>query len=660
MKSLSIDLETFSDVDLNKSGVYRYTESPAFEILLFGFARDDDPVTVLDLTAGDTVPEDVLNALTDETVTKWAFNASFERICLSAYLRKYYPERFVTYSIPEDSVRNYLDPASWRCSMIWSAYLGLPLSLKGVGEALDLEEQKMAEGKELLRYFCTPCKPTKANGGRTRNLPSDAPDKWEVFKKYNCRDVEVEMSIKKHLRNFPVPESVWEEYHIDQEINDRGILVDLEMAEQAIAIDSRSRAALTEKLQKLTGLSNPNSVVQMKDWLSAHGLKTDTLGKKAVASLLETAPDDLKEVLKLRQQIAKSSVKKYQAMQNAACRDHRARGMFQFYGANRSGRFSGRLIQLQNLPQNHMPDLAEARALVKNGDYDSLDLLYDSVPNVLSELIRTAFIPRPGMKFIVSDFSSIEARVLAYLSGEQHTMDSFARGEDIYCATASAMFHKPVVKHGVNGELRQKGKIAVLACGYGGSVGALKAMGALDMGLQEEELQPIVDAWRAANPHITKFWWDVDRAVKEVIRTKGTREVRGIRFFYKSQMLFVHLPSGRDLAYVKPMIQPNQYGGESITYMGIGSTKKWERIESYGPKIVENITQAFSRDILCYAMRTLSHCFICAHVHDELIIECGMDVSVDAVCKQMGRTPPWAPGLLLRADGYECEFYKKD
>ena len=660
MKSLSIDLETFSDVDLNKSGVYRYTESPAFEILLFGFARDNDPVTVLDLTAGDTVPKDVLDALTDETVTKWAFNASFERICLSAYLRKYYPERFVTYSIPEDSVRNYLDPASWRCSMIWSAYLGLPLSLKGVGEALDLEEQKMAEGKELLRYFCTPCKPTKANGGRTRNLPSDAPDKWEVFKKYNRRDVEVEMSIKKHLRNFPVPESVWEEYHIDQEINDRGILVDLEMAEQAIAIDSRSRASLTEKLKKLTGLSNPNSVVQMKDWLSAHGLKTDTLGKKAVASLLETAPDDLKEVLKLRQQIAKSSVKKYQAMQNAACRDHRARGMFQFYGANRSGRFSGRLIQLQNLPQNHMPDLAEARALVKNGDYDSLDLLYDSVPNVLSELIRTAFIPRPGMKFIVSDFSSIEARVLAYLSGEQHTMDSFARGEDIYCATASAMFHKPVVKHGINGELRQKGKIAVLACGYGGSVGALKAMGALDMGLQEEELQPIVDAWRAANPHITKFWWDVDRAVKEVIRTKGTREVRGIRFFYKSQLLFIHLPSGRDLAYVKPMIQPNQYGGESITYMGIGSTKKWERIESYGPKIVENITQAISRDILCYAMRTLSHCFICAHVHDELIIECGMDVSVDAVCEQMGRTPPWAPGLLLRADGYECEFYKKD
>lgn len=660
MKSLSIDLETFSDVDLNKSGVYRYTESPAFEILLFGFARDDDPVTVLDLTAGDTVPEDVLDALTDETMTKWAFNASFERICLSAYLRKYYPERFVTYSIPEDSVRNYLDPASWRCSMIWSAYLGLPLSLKGVGEALDLEEQKMAEGKELLRYFCTPCKPTKANGGRTRNLPSDAPDKWEVFKKYNRRDVEVEMSIKKHLRNFPVPESVWEEYHIDQEINDRGILVDLEMAEQAIAIDSRSRASLTEKLKKLTGLSNPNSVVQMRDWLSAHGLKTDTLGKKAVASLLETAPDDLKEVLKLRQQIAKSSVKKYQAMQNAACRDHRARGMFQFYGANRSGRFSGRLIQLQNLPQNHMPDLAEARALAKSGDYDSLDLLYDSVPNVLSELIRTAFIPRPGMKFIVSDFSSIEARVLAYLSGEQHTIDSFAKGEEIYCATASAMFHKPVVKHGVNGELRQKGKIAVLACGYGGSVGALKAMGALDMGLQEEELQPIVDAWRAANPHITKFWWDVDRAVKQVIRTKGTREVRGIRFFYKSQMLFIHLPSGRDLAYVKPMIQPNQYGGESITYMGIGSTKKWERIESYGPKIVENITQAISRDILCYAMRTLSHCFICAHVHDELIIECGMDVSVDAVCEQMGRTPPWAPGLLLRADGYECEFYKKD
>ena len=660
MNTLSIDLETFSSVNLTKSGVYRYTESPDFEILLFGFARDDDPVTVLDLASGDRIPDDVLSALTDENVIKWAFNASFERICLSAYLRRYYPDCFYSYSIPQDSVGAYLDPSSWRCSMIWSAYLGLPLSLKGAGASLGLSEQKMTEGKELIRYFCVPCKSTKTNGGRTRNLPKDAPDKWEVFKAYNKRDVEVECAIKEKLRNYPVPDFVWDEYHLDQEINDRGILVDLEMVDQALRIDETSRTSLTNELQQLTGLSNPNSVSQLKTWLNTHGVQADTLGKKAVKALLETVPPDIREVLLLRQQLAKSSIKKYQAMKNAACIDHRARGMFQFYGANRSGRFSGRLIQLQNLPQNHMSDLAEARALVKKGDYQTLNLLYDSVPNVLSELIRTAFIPKPGDKFIVSDFSAIEARVLSWLAGETWRNDVFKRGEDIYCASATAMFHVPVVKHGVNGHLRQKGKIAELALGYGGSVGALKAMGALEMGMKEDELKPLVDLWRHSNPHITKLWWDVDRAVKKAIRQKRSTKIAGIYFTCKSQMLFITLPSGRNLAYVKPEIRPNQYDSESITYMGVGSTKKWERIESYGPKFVENITQAISRDILCYSMDTLRSCFIVAHVHDELIIECDKRMSLDVVCKQMSRTPPWTPGLLLRADGYECEFYQKD
>jgi DNA polymerase len=660
MNTLSIDLETYSSVNLAKSGVYRYTESPDFEILLFGFARDDDPVTVLDLASGDRIPDFILSALTDENVTKWAFNASFERICLSAYLRRNYPALFYTYSIPQDAVGAYLDPSSWRCSMIWSAYLGLPLSLKGAGAALGLSEQKMTEGKDLIRYFCVPCKPTKANGGRTRNLPEDAPDKWTSFKAYNKRDVEVECAIKEKLRHYPVPDFVWDEYHLDQEINDRGILVDLDMVDQALRIDETSRASLTNELQQLTGLPNPNSVSQLKTWLSAHGVQADTLGKKAVKAMLETVPPDIKEVLLLRQQLAKSSVKKYQAMKNAACADHRARGMFQFYGANRSGRFSGRLIQLQNLPQNHMSDLAEARALVKKGDYRTLNLLYESVPNVLSELIRTAFIPKPGDKFIVSDFSAIEARVLSWLAGETWRSDVFKRGEDIYCASATAMFHVPVVKHGVNGHLRQKGKIAELALGYGGSVGALKAMGALEMGMQENELKPLVDLWRQSNPHIVKLWWDVDRTVKKVIRQKSSAKTAGLCFTYKSRILFITLPSGRNLTYVKPEIRPNQYGGESITYMGVGSTKKWERIESYGPKFVENITQAISRDILCYAMNTLRACLIVAHVHDELIIECSKDVSLESVCGQMSRTPPWAPGLLLRADGYECEFYQKD
>ncbi|WP_090164697.1 DNA polymerase [Eubacterium pyruvativorans] len=578
----------------------------------------------------------------------------------SNYLRREYPEKFRSYSIPEDYVRDYLNPEGWLCSMVWSAYLGLPQSLKNVGAVLGLEEQKLTEGKDLIRYFCMPCKTTKANGGRTRNHPTDAPEKWERFKFYNKRDVEVEMQIQKSLSRYPVPESVWEEYHLDQEINDRGIRIDRKLVESAIELDARTKEELIGRLRDLTGLDNPNSVSRLKAWLSDHGVETDTLGKRTVAALLNDAKGDIREVLSLRQQLAKSSVKKYQAMQNAACEDDRARGMFQFYGANRSGRFSGRLIQLQNLPQNHMPDLAEARALVRDSKYQDLQLLYDDIPNTLSQLIRTAFIPRRGCKFIAADFSSIEARVLAWLAGEQHTIDAFKNGEDIYCSTASAMFGVQVEKHGINGELRQKGKIAVLACGYGGSVGALKNMGALDMGLQEEELKPIVDMWRQANPHIVELWWDVDRAVKAAIKQRTATETHGIKFSYQSQMLFVLLPSGRSLAYVKPAIGENRFGGESITYMGIGTTKKWERIESYGPKIVENIVQAIARDILCYAMRTLPHSFICAHVHDELIIEAGQEVSVQAICDQMSRTPPWAPGLLLRADVYECEFYKKD
>lgn len=660
INTLSIDIETFSDVDLNKCGVYRYAESELFEILLFGYAVNGGEVQVVDLTAGEKVPEEVLSALSSGSVVKWAFNASFERVCLSYWLKKHYPEYFRGGSIPEDPAGGYLDPSSWRCSMIWSAYMGLPLSLAGAGAVLGLEEQKMKEGKELIRYFCMPCKPTKANGGRTRNLPSDAPEKWTVFRSYNKRDVEVEMSIQRKLKSFPVPDQVWEEYHIDQEINDRGIMIDMDVVKNAIDFDERSKVTLTEKLRKLTGLQNPNSVMQMKQWLSDNGLEMDTLGKKAVAGAIKDAPEDLAEVLSLRQQLAKSSVKKYQAMQDTVCRDGRARGMFQFYGANRSGRWAGRHIQLQNLPQNHIPDLEQARELVKAGEYDAVELLYEDVPDTLSQLIRTAFISRPGYKFVVSDFSAIEARVLSWLAGEQWRTDVFVSNGDIYCESASKMFKVPVVKHGVNGHLRQKGKIAELALGYGGSVGALKSMGAIEMGLSEEELQPLVDSWRNANPNIVRFWWDVDRAVKKAVKQREPSELKGIRFDCRSGMLFITLPSGRRLSYVKPRTGENRFGGESVTYEGIGGTKKWERIESYGPKFVENIVQAISRDILCYAMRTLRHCFICGHVHDELIIECSEDVDYRVICEQMGRTPPWAEGLVLRADGYETPFYKKD
>ncbi len=664
MKELSIDLETYSDVDISKCGTYKYAESDNFEILLFGVSVDGSPAKVYDLACGDTIPEEILAALSDENVTKWAFNASFERICLSNWLKRHHPEHFHGYSIPEDPASKYLDPSSWKCTMIWSAYMGLPLSLEGVGAVLKLQNQKLKEGKDLIRYFCTPCKPTKANGGRTRNLPQHDSEKWIRFKGYNCRDVEVEMAIKKRLAKYPVPDFIWDEYHLDQEINDRGIALDMQVVENAIAFDEKSKSELMLSMQNITSLDNPNSVVQMKQWLSNQGVEMESLGKKEVAQFVKNydgnANGNITEALKLRLQLAKSSVKKYQAMQNAVCKDGRAHGMFQFYGANRSGRWAGRLIQLQNLPQNHMSDLAEARAIVRNGDYDTMHLLYDNIPDTLSQLIRTAFVPCPIYKFIISDFSAIEARVLAYLAGETWRSKVFAAGKDIYCASASQMFGVPVEKHGVNSHLRQKGKIAELALGYGGSVGALISMGALDMGLSEEDLQPLVNAWRNSNPMITAFWWDVDRAVKTTITQRIKTEVRGIKFFYKSGMLFIQLPSGRRLSYVKPRIGTNQFGGESVTYEGVGSTKKWERIESYGPKFVENIVQAVSRDSLCFAMKTLRNCFIVGHVHDELIIECDPRVDLKVVCEQMSRSPDWMPDILLRADGYETQFYKKD
>ena len=784
MKTISIDIETYSEVNLAKCGVYKYVESPDFAILLFGYAVDGGPVQVIDLAQGETIPEEILEALTDDSITKWAFNANFERVCLSRYLTDLgrsldpFHDR---HPLSQECAR-FLNPAGWKCSMVWSAYMGLPLSLEGVGAVLNLDNQKMKEGRDLIRYFCVPCKETKTNGGRTRNLPNHAPDKWNLFKSYNKRDVEVEMAIQERLKKYPVPDPVWEEYHQDQEINDRGIAIDLKLARQAVVMDAKSRESLMAALKEKTGLENPNSVLQMLGWLEARGLKSDSLGKKEVKELLKTAQEPLRSVLLLRQKLAKSSVKKYQAMEMTACKDGRARGMFQFYGANKTGRFAGRHIQLQNLPQNHLPDLSEARDLVRQGNYEALDLLYDSVPDVLSQLIRTAFVPREGMKFVVSDFSAIEARVISWMAGEKWKAAAFAAGKDIYCSTASQMFGVPVVKHGVNGDLRQKGKIAELACiaegqlvltdhglipiekvttedriwdgenwvhhdgvvyrgerevmryagllatpdhlvyveekeepvpfqaaaengyhlrrlcssiviqygdlpalarvydilnagphhrftvsdclvhncGYGGSVGALKAMGAMDMGITEEELGPLVQSWRAANPHIVDFWWQVDGAVKTAIKKRIPVRVNNLLFFCKSGMLFIELPSGRRLSYVKPRIGENQFGGESVTYEGIGSTKKWERLESYGPKFVENIVQGTARDILCYAMQTLRHCAIVGHVHDELIIECRKDVSVDAICQQMSRTPPWAEGLILRADGYECEFYQKD
>ena len=646
MQTLSIDLETYSDQPLAKTGVYRYVESPDFEILLFAYSVDGGSVQQIDLACGEKIPPAILAALEDDKVIKWAFNANFERICLSRFLG--YP------------TGDYLEPDSWRCSMVWAAYMGLPLSLEGAGAVLGLEKQKLAEGKDLIKYFCQPCAPTKSNGLRTRNLPKHAPDKWLTFKKYNIRDVETEMSIQARLLKYPVPDSVWEEYRLDQEINDRGVGLDMELVRQAIQMDGRSRSELTQAMKELTSLDNPNSVQQMKQWLADNGVETDTLGKKAVAELLKTAPQQLQKVLTLRQQLAKSSVKKYQAMETAVCADGRARGMFQFYGANRTGRWAGRIIQMQNLPQNHLDDLSEARGLVRAGGFDALEMLYEDVPDTLSQLIRTAFVPQEDRKFIVADFSAIEARVIAWLAGEKWRQDVFAQGKDIYCASASQMFGVPVEKHGVNGHLRQKGKIAELALGYGGSVGALKAMGALEMGLSEDELPSLVSAWRQANPKIVQFWWAVDRAVMDAVTRKTTTKTHGIIFSARNGMLFITLPSGRSLAYVKPKIGENRFGGDCITYEGVGGTKKWERIDSYGPKFVENIVQATSRDILCYAMQTLRCCSIVMHIHDEVVIEADRRMSLQAVCDQMGRTPPWAKGLQLRADGYETDFYKKD
>lgn len=662
MQTLSIDLETFSDVDLNKCGVYKYAESPNFEILLFGYAVDGGEVQVIDLAQNEQIPADILDALTDNAITKWAFNANFERVCLSRYLRDLsisLDPFHDSHPLSHECVR-FLNPEGWKCSMVWAATMGLPLSLKGVGAVLKLEDQKMDEGKALIKYFSVPCAPTKINGGRTRNLPEDAPEKWSVFKAYNKRDVETEIGIKERLAKFPVPDSVWDEYHIDQEINDRGVRLDMDLVKKAIEIDTRSRMELTTAMKNITSLDNPNSVQQMKQWLSDNGLETDSLGKKVVAELIKTAPPELQTVLELRQQLAKSSVRKYQTMERAVCNDGRARGMFAFYGANRTGRWAGRLIQLQNLPQNHLEDLSDARSLVKSGDFDAVKMLYEDVPDTLSQLIRTAFIPKSGTRFYVSDFSAIEARVIAWYAGETWRQKVFENGGDIYCASASQMFHVPVVKHGINGHLRQKGKIAELALGYGGSVGALKAMGALEMGLSEDELPPLVDAWRQTNPNIVKFWWNVDHAVMEAVKHKHATSSYRLTFSCRSGMLFITLPSGRNLAYVKPKIGTNRFGGECITYEGIGSTKKWERLDSYGPKFVENIVQATSRDILCYAMKTLRCCSIVMHIHDELVIEGDPNMSLDALCEQMGRTPPWAPGLKLRADGYTCDFYQKD
>lgn len=782
MHSLFCDLETYSSVDLSKGGVFRYCEAKDFEILLFGYSVDGSDVQVVDLARGERIPKEILEALTDTSVVKWAFNAAFERICLSRYL--------------ELPTGTYLNPATWRCTMVWSAYLGLPLSLMGVGAVLGLEKQKLAEGKDLIRYFCIPCNPTIANGGRRRNHPADAPDKWSLFVDYNRRDVEVEMAIHQRLARFPVPDAVWDEYHLDQRINDRGVMVDGELVRSAIGMDSLSRQELVSRMKEITDLENPNSVSQVKAWLADNGLEVESLGKKDVKAALKDAPRQIQQVLELRLQLAKSSIKKYQAMENAVCSDRRVRGMFQFYGANRTGRFSGRLAQLQNLPQNHLEDLGTARALVGSGDYEAVKMLYGDVPDTLSQLVRSAFIPRKGYRFIVSDFSAIEARVLSWLAGETWRMEVFANNGDIYCATASRMFHCTVTKHGENGHLRQKGKQAELACiaegqlvltdrglvpiekvttehllwdgerwvshegvvykgrrdvityeglsatadhlvwvegkpepiplgvavergahlvqtgdggkpisicnavclagiavgpkgmlrdvydilnagahhrftvsgalvhncGYGGSVGALKAMGALESGMTEEELKPLVDAWRQSNPNIVKLWWDVDRAVKDAVREKTTTNTHGIRCSYESGFLFITLPSGRRLAYVKPRIGTNRFGSDCVTYEGVGATKKWERIDTFSGKLVENVVQAISRDLLCHGMQQLeaAGCRIVMHIHDEVVIEAPKEMQVDEVGRIMSIVPLWAEGLILDAAGYETEFYMKD
>lgn len=655
---ITIDIETKSDKDITKCGVYAYADSPYFDILLFAYSVDGQPVKVIDTANGEEIPAFILSALADEKIIKRAFNVNFERVCLSRYIRDHYPQYFQSYSINEDTVGDYLNPEGWQCTMIHSRTLGLPSSLAEVGTVLGIEQQKMSEGKSLIKFFCTPY--DVIDGVPQFHSPADYPEKWEIFKTYNKRDVEAEMEIDRKLSRFHVPDFLWEEFYLDQEINDRGILVDMELTDAAITLDEQSKAKLTSEMQRLTGVENPNSVYQLLDWLEKQGYKSDSLSKAQVKELIKNAKEPVRSVLEMRLQLSKSSVKKYTAMKQTACSDNRARGMFSFYGASRTGRWAGRNIQLQNLPQNHIPDLTEAREIVKYAYHDEIEMLYDDVPDTLSQLIRTAFIPGPGKKIIVADFSAIEARVIAWLAGEEWRMQAFANGEDIYCASASKMFGVPVVKHGINGHLRQKGKVAELACGYGGSVGAMKAMGADSLGLSDAELKQIVTDWREASPHITDLWWSVDRAVKKAVKEKTTAETHGITFSYESGFLFIELPGGRRLAYAKPRIGENQFGGESVTYMGINAQKKWDRLESYGPKFVENIVQGIARDLLMYSMQTLSHCFIVGHVHDEMIIEADRRMSVKAVCQQMARTPAWAEGLILRADGYECEYYKKD
>ena len=655
---ITIDIETRSDKDISKCGVYAYTDTPYFDILLFAYSIDEQPVQVVDMANGEEIPESILAALADENVVKRAFNVNFERVCLSKYLRKNYPQYFQSYSIDEDTVGDFLNPESWHCSMIHARTLGLPSSLAEVGKVLGIEQQKMTEGKALVKFFCVPY--DTVDGVPQFHNPKDYPDKWEIFKAYNKRDVGAELEIDRKLSRFPVPDFLWKEFYLDQEINVRGILVDMQLADKAISLDAEAKEELTVEMKRLTGVENPNSVYQLLDWLETQGYKSDSLGKTQVLELIKTAKEPVKSVLQMRLQLSKSSVKKYTAMKNTACSDNRARGMFSFYGASRTGRWAGRNVQLQNLPQNHLPDLTEARELVKYSSFEDIQMLYDDVPDTLSQLIRTAFIPRQGMKFIVADFSAIEARVIAWLAGEEWRMKAFANGEDIYCASASKMFGVPVVKHGENGHLRQKGKISELACGFGGSVGAMKAMGADSLGLSDTELKQIVTDWREASPHITEHWWAVDRAVKKAVKEKTATKTHGLLFSYEAGFLFIRLPSGRRLAYAKPYIGKNKFGGESVTYMGINAQKKWDRLESYGPKFVENCVQGIARDLLMYSMQTLSQYFIVGHIHDEMIIECPKDTKLDEICQQMARTPDWAKGLLLRADGYECSFYKKD
>ena len=655
---ITIDIETKSDKDISKCGIYAYTDTPYFDILLFAYSIDGQPVQVVDTANGEEIPENVLAALADENVVKRAFNCNFERVCLSKYLRENYPQYFQSYSIDEDTVGDFLNPESWHCSMIHARTLGLPSSLAEVGKVLGIEQQKMTDGKALVKFFCVPY--DTIDGVPQFHSPTDYPDKWEIFKAYNKRDVEAELEIDRKLSRFPVPDFIWQEFYLDQEINDRGILVDMQLVDKAINLDAKAKEELTAEVQKLTGVENPNSVYQLLDWLETQGYKSNSLGKTQVLELIKTAKEPVKSVLQMRLQLSKSSVKKYTAMKNTACSDNRARGMFSFYGASRTGRWAGRNVQLQNLPQNHLPDLTEARELVKYSSFDSIQMLYDDVPDTLSQLIRTAFIPRQGMKFIVADFSAVEARVIAWLADEEWRMKAFANGEDIYCASASKMFGVPVVKHGENGHLRQKGKISELACGFGGSVGAMKAMGADSLGLSDTELKQIVTDWREASPHITELWWAVDRAVKKAVKEKTATKTHGLLFSYEAGFLFIRLPSGRRLAYAKPYIGKNKFGGESVTYMGINAQKKWDRLESYGPKFVENCVQGIARDLLMYSMQTLSQYFIVGHIHDEMIIECPKGTKLDEICQQMARTPDWAKGLLLRADGYECSFYKKD